>query len=95
MALSRMGENAANVVDAVKEKVEIVNAALPEGVVLRPVYERTDFVDEAINTAVMALIEGSILVAIVLFPVSRGIAFGVRRHHGIAPGHADSVHLYG
>lgn len=67
MALSRMGENAANVVDAVKEKVEIVNAALPEGVVLRPVYERTDLVDQAINTAVMALIEGSILVAIVLF----------------------------
>ena len=67
MALSRMGENAANVVDAVKEKVEIVNAALPEGVVLRPVYERTDLVDEAVNTAVMALIEGSILVAIVLF----------------------------
>jgi len=67
MALSRMGENAANVVDAVKEKVEIVNAALPEGVVLRPVYERTDLVDKAVNTAVMALIEGSILVAIVLF----------------------------
>lgn len=67
MALSRMGENAASVVDAVKEKVEIVNAALPEGVVLRPVYERTDLVDKAINTAVMALIEGSILVAIVLF----------------------------
>lgn len=67
MALSRMGENAANVVDAVKDKVEIVNAALPDGVVLRPVYERTDLVDKAVNTAVMALIEGSILVAIVLF----------------------------
>jgi cobalt-zinc-cadmium resistance protein CzcA len=67
MALARIGENAANVVDAVKEKVEIVNEALPEGVVLRPVYERTDLVDKAINTAVMALIEGSILVAIVLF----------------------------
>ena len=67
MALSRIGENAANVVDAVKDKVEIVNDALPEGVVLRPVYERTDLVDKAINTAVMALIEGSILVAIVLF----------------------------
>lgn len=67
MALSRMGENAANVVDSVKEKVEIVNTALPEGVVLRPVYERTDLVDKAVSTAVRALIEGSILVAIVLF----------------------------
>jgi cobalt-zinc-cadmium resistance protein CzcA len=67
MALSRIGENAANVVDAVKDKVDIVNEALPDGVVLRPVYERTDLVDKAVNTAFMALIEGSILVAIVLF----------------------------
>ena len=67
MALARMGENAANVVEAVKEKVEIVNQSLPDDVTLRPVYERTDLVDEAVGTAVRALVEGSILVAIVLF----------------------------
>ncbi|MBO6506794.1 MAG: efflux RND transporter permease subunit [Kordiimonadaceae bacterium] len=67
MALARMGENAANVVEAVKEKVEIVNQSLPDGVTLRPVYERTDLVDEAVGTAVRALVEGSLLVAIVLF----------------------------
>ena len=67
MALARIGENAANVVSAVKDKVEIVNDAMPEGVVLRPVYDRTDLVDKAVNTAVKALVEGSILVAIVLF----------------------------
>ena len=67
MALSRLGENAADVVDAVKEKVNIVESALPEGVVLKPVYDRTDLVDKAVGTAVSTLIEGSILVAIVLF----------------------------
>jgi len=67
MALSRIGENAANVVEAVKEKIEIVDQALPEGVKLRPVYDRTELVDKAVWTAVKALIEGSILVAIVLF----------------------------
>ncbi len=67
IALSRIGENAANVVAAVKRKVAIVSHALPDGVVLRPVYERTDLVDKAVNTAVKALVEGSILVAIVLF----------------------------
>lgn len=67
MALARMGENAASVVEAVKEKVEIVNQSLPDGVTLRPVYERTDLVDEAVGTAVRALVEGSLLVAIVLF----------------------------
>lgn len=67
MALSRLGENAADVVESVKEKVEIVNASLPEGVTLRPIYERTDLVEKAVGTATAALVEGSILVAIVLF----------------------------
>ena len=67
MALARIGENAANVVTAVKQKIGIVNGALPEGVVLRPIYDRTELVDKAVWTAVKALIEGTILVAIVLF----------------------------
>lgn len=67
MALARIGENAANVVEAVKKKVEIVDRSLPEGVKLRPVYDRTELVDKAVWTAVKALIEGSLLVAIVLF----------------------------
>ncbi len=67
MALSRVGENAKNVVDAVKDKVSIIESALPENVVLQSVYERTDLVEKAVNTATKALVEGSILVAIVLF----------------------------
>lgn len=67
MALSRMGENAKDVVEEVKKKMSTVAGALPEGVVLKPVYERTDLVNKAVGTATSALIEGSILVAIVLF----------------------------
>ena len=67
MALSRIGTNAADVVGAVKEKVKIAESALPEGVAIKPVYERTELVEKAVNTAERALIEGSILVAIVLF----------------------------
>ncbi|MBZ0070139.1 MAG: CusA/CzcA family heavy metal efflux RND transporter [Gammaproteobacteria bacterium] len=67
MALSRIGTNAADVVDAVKQKVGIAASALPEGVAIKPVYERTELVEEAVATATNALIEGSILVAIVLF----------------------------
>jgi len=67
MTLSRIGENAANVVQSVKEKVKIVDESLPDGVILRPIYERTDLVTKAIETATTALIAGAILVAIVLF----------------------------
>ncbi len=67
MTLSRLGENAAAVVEAVKEKVAILNQSLPDGVVLRPVYDRTELVDKAVSTATSALVQGSILVAIILF----------------------------
>src|SRR3546814_3704357 len=35
--------------------------------VIKPIYSRTDLVDKAVGTATAALIEGSILVAIILF----------------------------
>jgi cobalt-zinc-cadmium resistance protein CzcA len=66
-ALARVGENAKRVVDAVQAKLATVKQALPPGVVVKPVYQRTELVNKAIQTAVRALIEGSILVAIVLF----------------------------
>lgn len=67
MALSRIGTNAADVVESVKEKARIVADTLPDGMVLKPVYERTELVEKAVSTAERALIEGAILVAIVLF----------------------------
>ena len=67
MALARINENAKNVVDAVKAKLKLAQQALPKGVSIIPVYDRTELVDKALNTAESALLEGSILVAIVLF----------------------------
>ena len=67
MALARIGENAKVVVDAVKEKIATASTILPQTMQLRPVYDRTDLVDKAVNTAVTALLQGAILVAIVLF----------------------------
>ena len=67
MALARIGENAKDVVEAVKGKLDIVRDALPKTMVLKPIYERTDLVNKAVRTAVMALIEGSVLVAIILY----------------------------
>ena len=67
MGLARIGENAKDVVEAIKAKLDIAKAALPKGIVLKPIYERTELVNKAVETAVRALVEGSLLVAVVLF----------------------------
>ncbi len=67
MALQRIGENAKNVIDAVKEKLKTVRQALPDGVTIKPIYDRTKLVEKAVKTAESALVEGSVLVAIILF----------------------------
>jgi len=67
MALSRVNENAKTVVDNVKAKLATAQAALPKGVELKPIYDRTELVDKALKTAESSLVEGSLLVAVILF----------------------------
>jgi cobalt-zinc-cadmium resistance protein CzcA len=67
IALSRVNENAKSVVDAVKAKIAIAQAALPKGVTLEPIYDRTELVEKALKTAESSLVEGAVLVAIILF----------------------------
>jgi len=67
MALARVDENAKTVVDNVKARLATAQAALPEGVRLRPVYDRTELVQKALATAEGALVEGAVLVAVILF----------------------------
>lgn len=67
VALARINENAKSVVDAVKAKLATAQAALPQGVQLNPVYDRTDLVEKALKTAESSLVEGALLVAVILF----------------------------
>ncbi|BAF71729.1 efflux RND transporter permease subunit [Sulfurovum sp. NBC37-1] len=67
MVLQRSGTNAAKVVDSIKAKLPLVNAALPKGVSIETIYDRTEITHKAVNTMTSALLTGSILVAIVLF----------------------------
>lgn len=67
MTLQRIGENAKNVVTAVKEKMKLVQKALPEGVKVHTVYDRTSLVDHAVSSATRTLLEGAILVVVMLF----------------------------
>ena len=67
IALARVNENAQAVVDAVKAKLAVAQAALPKGVTLVPNYDRAELVQKALSTAQSSLVEGAILVAVILF----------------------------
>lgn len=62
-----VGENSRIVSKAVAEKVATINASLPEGVIVRAVYDRTKLVEKTIQTVEKNLMEGALLVIAVLF----------------------------
>ena len=61
------GENSRTVSLRVAEKMKAINQTLPEGVVARTVYDRTDLVNATLVTVRNNLIEGALLVIVVLF----------------------------
>ncbi|HEY0970081.1 MAG TPA: CusA/CzcA family heavy metal efflux RND transporter [Gemmatimonadales bacterium] len=67
IVMMRMGENSRTVVNAVKEKFDQAAKSLPEGVQLRPFYDRAELVNRTIKTVEKNLIEGAVLVIAVLF----------------------------
>lgn len=66
-AMMLVGENSRNVAQRVADKLDIVNDSLPEGIVARPVYDRTALVDRTIATVEKNLLEGALLVIVILF----------------------------
>ncbi|OHB33585.1 MAG: cation transporter [Desulfuromonadaceae bacterium GWC2_58_13] len=62
-----MGENSRAVTTALKERLEAVRGALPADVIIEPVYDRTELVEQVIDTVKHNLIAGAILVIAVLF----------------------------
>ena len=61
------GENAQQVVERVKRRVQEIQASLPPGVTIEPYYDRTLFVSQVIRTVRNNLVEGGLLVIAVLF----------------------------
>jgi copper/silver efflux system protein len=65
IVVMRYGENALKVIDGIKKKFEEIKKALPEGVQVVPVYDRSTLIHNAIGTLREKLIEESIVVALV------------------------------
>jgi len=67
IVLMRKGENPSQVLKAVKEKVDSLNASvLPRGVKIAPFYDRTWLIDRTLKTVFTNLVEGAALVTLVL-----------------------------
>jgi Cu(I)/Ag(I) efflux system membrane protein CusA/SilA len=65
IVIMRFGENALNVINRVKAKLEEVKVSLPPGVRIVPTYDRSDLILRAIAVLREKLIEESIIVSLV------------------------------
>ena len=65
IVVMRFGENALATIRRVKEKLAVVAKGLPPGVVVTPVYDRSNLIDQAIENLRGKLLEESIIVALV------------------------------
>tara|TARA_R110002072_G_scaffold302578_3_gene486443 strand:+ start:12990 stop:16109 length:3120 start_codon:yes stop_codon:yes gene_type:complete len=72
LVLKLMGANTNEVISLVHERMERINASLPEGVRAVPYYDQSELVNAAVSTMTTALWQGALLVAIVLFLFLRG-----------------------
>ena len=60
------GENSAEVIKVVKERIEQIKQTLPEGVMIKPFLDRTKLVNTAIGTVTKNLVEGALIVIFIL-----------------------------
>jgi Cu(I)/Ag(I) efflux system membrane protein CusA/SilA len=65
IVIMRFGENALEVINGVKSKLEELKAGLPEGVEIRTVYDRSTLIQRAIKTLKETLIEECLIVAFI------------------------------
>ena len=65
IVVMRFGENALATIDRVKATLASIESGLPEGLVVRPVYDRSDLIERAIDTLKEKLLEESLVVALV------------------------------
>tara|TARA_R110001583_G_scaffold9688_1_gene45647 strand:- start:673 stop:3648 length:2976 start_codon:yes stop_codon:yes gene_type:complete len=66
LVLLRKGANSRSTIDGVKDEMEALKSALPQGVEITAFYDRTDLVSEAVWTVEKALGEAVVLVLLVL-----------------------------
>ncbi len=66
IVVMRQGENALNVIEKVKAKIEELKPSLPQGVEVVTTYDRSDLIERAIDTVTDKLIEEIIIVSLII-----------------------------
>jgi Cu(I)/Ag(I) efflux system membrane protein CusA/SilA len=66
IVIMRQGENALNLINRVKAKIEEIKPSLPKGVEIVTTYDRSELIKSAINTLKHQLIEEMIVVSLVI-----------------------------
>ncbi len=100
IVLKRMGSNTKATIDGIKDRLDAIRQALPEGVLLEPFYDQSELVDKAVSTVTRALLEAFVLIVIVLLlflmnvratllvllsiPISIGLALIVMAQWGVS-----------
>ena len=99
IVVMRYGENAKDVIDRVKVKIAEIQKGLPSGVEIKTAYDRSDLIDQSIDTLRHALVEEALIVSLIVMififhvrsalriliemPVSVLIAFILMKQFGI------------
>ncbi len=100
IVLKRMGANTKATIDAIDDRVERINQALPEGVQFDAFYNQADLITQAVKTVVNALLLSFIFIVVILalflmnlratflvlisIPISIGIALMVMSWFGLS-----------
>lgn len=66
IVVMRYGENALDVINRIKERIDLLSTSLPPGVEIVPVYDRSSLIERAIDTLQNTLIEEMLIVSLVI-----------------------------
>ncbi len=66
IVMKRMGANTKVTIEGVKDRLPIIQQALPDGVIIDPFYDQSDLVDQAVDTVITALLQAFVLIIIIL-----------------------------
>ncbi len=66
IVLKRMGSNTNATINGVKDRLPVIQAALPDSVTIEPFYDQSELVEQAVNTVTQALLQAFVLIVIIL-----------------------------